>query len=83
MLFRGQFVSNKTRQSNRNRASKPIQNSFENRDLNEKLHFYHIKPKSKSNNRQWDAKNGSPGRVSNVSGKNALFLQRVRIDIWM
>ena len=38
------------RQLGRYRSFKPAKRTLENRDLNEKLHFYHIKPKSKSNN---------------------------------
>ena len=40
------------RQLGRYRSFKPAKRTLENRDLNEKLHFYHIKPKSKSNNQR-------------------------------
>ena len=40
------------RQFGRYRSFKPAKRTLENRDLNEKLHFYHIKPKSKSNNQR-------------------------------
>ena len=47
MYLRNHAVGQQER-SGQYRLTAPIKRSLDARDLNEKLHFYHIKPKSKS-----------------------------------
>ena len=58
MFINNHLLSNRSngksnqRQLGRYRSLKSAKRTLENRDLNEKLHFYHIKPKSKSNSQR-------------------------------